>query len=243
MQSTTRKVARGFTLIELLVVIVIISILAAILFPVFAKARENARRASCMSNLKQIGLGIIMYTQDYDEMYPPNGITVPANTPGPDSQVWGSGVWFWQQLIYPYTKSDQVYYCPSGTVTGNFPYVGEYGANWYMLDPPVSLASVQSVASTYMIMDSGSYLMLPSCVYAPTAGSSYYLPGTGPLNPPTPAPDSSYTFDYQNGRHLGGVNMCYANGHVKWQQSSAVYQQAQNYASGAKNAWDPANPD
>lgn len=67
-----REQKTGFTLMELLVVIAIISILAAILFPVFARARENARRSSCMSNLKQIGLGIMQYTQDNDERYPPN---------------------------------------------------------------------------------------------------------------------------------------------------------------------------
>ena len=67
---TSRK--RAFTLIELLVVIAIIAILAAILFPVFARARENARRASCLSNLKQIGLGVMQYNQDYDGHYPPN---------------------------------------------------------------------------------------------------------------------------------------------------------------------------
>src|SRR3954469_10299371 len=75
-----RLIIRGFTLIELLVVIAIIAILAAILFPVFARARENARRSSCQSNLKQIALGFKQYTQDYDEKYPPRyfvtGVTV-----------------------------------------------------------------------------------------------------------------------------------------------------------------------
>src|SRR5689334_5202516 len=74
-QCNRRQAAKpGFTLIELLVVIAIIAILAAILFPVFARARENARRASCQSNLKQIGLGIMMYTQDYDETFPRSAI-------------------------------------------------------------------------------------------------------------------------------------------------------------------------
>ena len=77
MQSQSRIVKRGFTLIELLVVIAIIAILAAILFPVFARARENARRASCQSNLKQIGLGIFQYTQDYDEKMRPAAPTTP----------------------------------------------------------------------------------------------------------------------------------------------------------------------
>lgn len=97
---------RGFTLIELLVVIAIIAILAAILFPVFARARENARRAACMSNHKQMGLGIMQYTQDYDEKYPSayyykNGAS-------------GSGGYVhWSGAIQPYVKSTQLFTCPS----------------------------------------------------------------------------------------------------------------------------------
>ena len=96
-----RLAARGFTLIELLVVIAIIAILAAILFPVFARARENARRASCSSNLKQIGLGLIQYSQDYDEKYPYSR-TDPDPAP-------------WQTKIFPYVKSSQLFACPSNT--------------------------------------------------------------------------------------------------------------------------------
>src|SRR5688572_4280036 len=92
----------GFTLIELLVVIAIIAILAAILFPVFARARENARRSSCMSNMKQIGLGIIQYTQDYDEMQ----VLIRQN--GDCSAPWG-------ELVQPYLKSKQIFDCPSNT--------------------------------------------------------------------------------------------------------------------------------
>ncbi|HEX8235949.1 MAG TPA: DUF1559 domain-containing protein [Abditibacteriaceae bacterium] len=92
----------GFTLIELLVVIAIIAILAAILFPVFARARENARRASCQSNLKQIGLGFMQYTQDYDEKYP---IKVSEGT--------GGSARLWIQTIQPYVKSTQLFACPS----------------------------------------------------------------------------------------------------------------------------------
>jgi prepilin-type N-terminal cleavage/methylation domain-containing protein/prepilin-type processing-associated H-X9-DG protein len=110
---------RGFTLIELLVVIAIIAILAAILFPVFARARENARRASCQSNLKQIGLGIMQYTQDYDEKYPLrriNGIALPAN--GTNAANPNANDVPWHFVIQPYVKSYQLFKCPSNTSTG-----------------------------------------------------------------------------------------------------------------------------
>ena len=95
---------RAFTLIELLVVIAIIAILAAILFPVFAQAREKARQASCMSNFKQNTLGILMYNQDYDQVYPINSYTGSYNAI--DDAVWGT-------IVQPYIKNYQVYMCPS----------------------------------------------------------------------------------------------------------------------------------
>jgi prepilin-type N-terminal cleavage/methylation domain-containing protein/prepilin-type processing-associated H-X9-DG protein len=97
---------RGFTLIELLVVIAIISLLAAILFPVFARAREQARKSVCMSNLKQMGLAAIQYSQDYDETYSGAGIFGPTYSTNQD-------VSSWMQLFYPYTRSVQVFVCPS----------------------------------------------------------------------------------------------------------------------------------
>lgn len=108
-----RQRSQGFTLIELLVVIAIIAILAAILFPVFAQAREQARKTSCLSNVKQVELGILMYVQDYDESYPmsPGGIDNPIPASGP---AWAWFVWQgWPLLVNPYAKSGQIFHCPS----------------------------------------------------------------------------------------------------------------------------------
>ncbi|RYG69525.1 DUF1559 domain-containing protein [bacterium] len=104
------KARSGFTLIELLVVIAIIAILAAILFPVFGRARENARRSSCQSNLKQIGLGIMQYSQDYDERMPSGRMSL-----NNADNVGGH----WQVLMQPYVKSYQVFRCPSNTRNDN----------------------------------------------------------------------------------------------------------------------------
>ncbi len=104
-----RRIA--FTLIELLVVIAIIAILAAILFPVFARARENARKSSCTSNLKQIGLGILQYTQDYDGRFFAQRPAQPTN-----NNPTGGGAW---QTIQPYVKSIQLFQCPSESASGN----------------------------------------------------------------------------------------------------------------------------
>ena len=96
---------RGFTLIELLVVIAIIAILAAILFPVFAQAREKARQTGCLSNLKQIGNALTMYVQDYDEILP----SPDHATDGPSSLNDPK----WMDRIYPYARNEQLFNCPS----------------------------------------------------------------------------------------------------------------------------------
>lgn len=124
MKNKFSNSVQAFTLIELLVVIAIIAILAAILFPVFARARENARRSSCSSNLKQIGLGIIQYTQDYDEKMPVKGYGCTGGGPGQCT--------IWYDMVQPYIKSTQVFKCPSNPVNylgygGTFP--SSYGCN------------------------------------------------------------------------------------------------------------------
>lgn len=115
-QPRNERSLKGFTLIELLVVIAIIAILAAILFPVFGRARENARRSSCQSNLKQIGLGMLQYAQDYDEQF--------ASTqygPTGNNEHWysdNSNIYKWMDAIYPYVKSEQIFDCPSSAASG-----------------------------------------------------------------------------------------------------------------------------
>lgn len=116
----------GFTLIELLVVIAIIAILAAILFPVFARAKENAKRACCMSNLKELGLGLHMYAQDYDEWFPI----------GTDTTQWGSDQnpkLAFEWALWPYVKNQDLFYCPSSTAFREMNTValaGKTGAAW-----------------------------------------------------------------------------------------------------------------
>lgn len=137
---THKRVARqrsGFTLIELLVVIAIIAILAAILFPVFARARENARKANCASNLKQLGLAVLQYAQDYDEMLPQGYTTPPARD--------------WTSDINPYLKNTQVRKCPSATFDGG------YGYSWWLaVTPSRSLAQVDESSRTCMFSEIGA---------------------------------------------------------------------------------------
>ena len=228
---------QGFTLIELLVVIAIISILAAILFPVFARARENARRTSCLSNLKQIGLGIMQYTQDYDETYPSYATFGSGSEAAP----------YWTSMVEPYLKSADLLRCPS-SLTAPTSSVGHYGANILVVkstrsvdstyEPGLKLAEVNFPASTYMIMDSGANRVIPwgATLSVRNGSSTHYLPGVGGMEPPpTSAVAAAYQDDYQRGRHFLGVNITYADGHAKWIKSSEVYRQAS--FCGARCQW------
>ena len=146
------KLRRGFTLIELLVVIAIIAILAAILFPVFAQAREKARAISCLSNEKQMGTGLLMYVQDYDETYfqmpwhngnPPDPINGAAQT-SPDmcnnNKIACPDVW-WSDLLQPYLKSYAIFKCPDTSTV--------YGTHGYYLPGVVAKSGTAKYLVTY----------------------------------------------------------------------------------------------
>ncbi len=234
--SRSQPKAFGFTLIELLVVIAIIAILAAILFPVFARARENARRASCQSNMKQIGLGILQYAQDYDERYP-GGSRVTSGPAYP-----GIG---WAGMIFPYLKSAQIYKCPNETVTGsgvNVPvsyslgYVNTFATLPTIQAPSITLQIIETTGAQANVsdpMESGSISyssvdLSDNLVYASSGGAfgccgsdaaNKYTTGPVPLSA---AMGGGTRKNDAGARHFDGANYGFADGHVKWLKPSAI---------------------
>ncbi len=204
-QKTTRP--RGFTLIELLVVIAIIAILAAILFPAFARARESARRASCQSNLKQIGLGFMQYTQDYDERYPLFVVAAP--------------IIGWADAMQPYMKSTQIYQCPSEPTapSANPATLGytDYSYNMMlssdangMYNLGRSLAAIEQPALTVLALDDYTYSAI-SYNWGCNIGAACTAATGGPGLAQAGAAQ----------RHLDGGNIAFADGHVKWSKGAA----------------------
>lgn len=152
MPSTIIRSRRGFTLIELLVVIAIIAILAAILFPVFQKVRENARRTSCLSNEKQIGLALTQYTQDADEKFPGGLVSVKAPTPDTvaNGTANGAGVG-WGGQILAYTKSTGLFKCPDDSTSGYNGFANSYAMNQFL--PGNSLAVLAGASNCVMLYE------------------------------------------------------------------------------------------
>jgi len=195
----TRK---GFTLIELLLVIAIIAILAAILFPVFAQAREKARQTSCLSNVKQLTLGILMYTQDYDEMLPRiYRNAAPATMVYPGGRA-SSGL-MWYGVLYPYVKNIQIYNCPSDPYRWSGNYTGKmtYGMSYRVGDGDTILGDIKSPATTFLMGDSHEDPGVSS--------QSYYITSS-------PVMDGTLYRSVIPDRHNGGANFGLCDGHAKW---------------------------
>jgi len=213
MDRTHRK-KTGFTLIELLVVIAIIAILAAILFPVFARARENARRASCQSNLKQIALGMFMYNQDYDSKLPQLAVNDIAN-------VSTTNPFGWADAMQPYLKSTQIFQCPSETASppnSTDTYVTQItGGNYsdYFMNrntSGMSDASFDAPTMTVLIGDAESDTATAANRYAGSARSSAGWESCTASDAPEHKDVGGAN------RHLDGANYAFSDGHVKWEK-------------------------
>ncbi len=230
---------KGFTLIELLVVIAIIAILAAILFPVFAKAREKARQASCQSNLKQIGLAIMQYQQDWDDFYPNQQHFNSAGAP--------DGSWAKTLLESGYIQGSgqsasanhvEILRCPSNPGSGmdypsffqgiygyNYYYLGSaycwaYGGGWGQAWPTANISGVANPSETIMVLDTA---------YTATSPYGFYQcnPAKNDAANPTYMPAA---------RHNSGCNVLWADGHVKW---ARIADQADPYEGVLAGSWDP----
>ncbi len=250
--SASSPLSRGFTLIELLIVICIIALLAAILFPVFAQAREKTRQASCLSNQRQLGLAVLQYAQDYDETFP-NGLNVSGAT-----RIWpGEG---WAGQCASYTRNAALYRCPTDLTTPSktLDSVVSYAYNINLvglafLDDPfpsgaqvseltassrsVLLFEVSNVAVNLREGDEGS-------VVGGNAGTNFSASSngldnrlyaqkewftsvdnkyaTGYLGGRLPFNLQSTQFPASEGRHAGGSNFLLCDGHAHWLRGAAV---------------------
>lgn len=237
--------SKGFTLIELLVVIAIIAILAAILFPVFARVREKARQTSCASNEKQIGLAIIQYVQDNNETYPVNATAY-------------SNVYYasngWADAVYPYVKSAEAFKCPDDPTTATAPNVPiSFAINWNLINMQFSGGSAAAAATLAVQLAPASTVLAFECqgeTFNPTAAGG---PDTSPAGSMDPGfwggRFGNNAGQYATGSdpiktlnviavgpvHTGGSNYLVCDGHVKWLMSSRI--------SGGVTAAAPGNPE
>lgn len=220
---------KAFTLIELLVVIAIIAILAAILFPVFAQARESARTISCLNNEKQITLGILQYVQDYDEKFPIYQYGVPDSIP--DKPFGGAFIkqqFGWNDGVYPYVKNTAIFYCPDVNSPGNdfnnpakhtseWTGVMNYATNCYLTartsGTSSKMAQIQFPASVIILSEAGAQTSAGAC--EGQDGVEWGWMGDAKTN----TVQEGATNDKNHpplARHKGGANYAFSDGHAKW---------------------------
>jgi len=225
---------RAFTLIELLVVIAVIAILAAILFPVFAQAREKARQISCLSNLKQLGTAVYLYVQDYDEMYPHSDYSLPPGSGSPLNPAangrYATRVnhYKWESWLLPYIRNVQVMQCPSrvkdpdawaqnGEIKNGYALnISVTGASDRAINRPSflggSLAGVQYPADTMILQE-----LYNQVTYNYMVNDGSYVLYPAALREswePYLIPDGAV--DRRSTPHNDGFNLAYCDGHAKW---------------------------
>jgi prepilin-type N-terminal cleavage/methylation domain-containing protein/prepilin-type processing-associated H-X9-DG protein len=228
-QELQKRRFQGFTLIELLVVVAIIGVLAAILFPVFARARENARRAGCMSNMKQLGLAILQYSQDYDEKMVPGFET--SNPAGYATDFNGNPNAFWYMILQPYIKNTQILHCPSATGDSRsvsyaaflvgygspstiFPTVSNLGFGGTV--SVVSLAQAARPAESIVLLEDSKCDKQTTCATSNIVAKLFTGGGYFDVS----------AYNWNNGnytpRHFDGMNFLFFDGHVKWQKPQTL---------------------
>ncbi len=207
-----RRAILGFTLIELLVVIAITAILAAILFPVFSRARAQARQTACLSNVRQLSLAIQMYTQDYDEMLIPSAHRLPGGGTPPGTLIWPA-------YLAPYVKNTDVFTCPDAKSASHYAQVWEERGRL-------------SIGLNRDLEDRSSNLSYSLAMFEYTADTIALADSTpGNTDPPERARGFQVQADRQPNtqsgigeRHSNGTIVGLLDGHVKWYRSATIWQ-------------------